>query len=74
MNYNDYDFTYLYFNDWYFYTSLNRIVSDSISTAKGTISSHEIATSSNSSSGGFGGGSSFGGGGFGGGGSGGGRF
>ena len=68
------DFTFLYFNNWYFYHSLNSSLTNSIASAKNTITSHEIASSSNSSSGGFGGGSSFGGGGFGGGGSGGGRF
>lgn len=68
------DFTFLYFNNWYFYHSLNNSLNNSISNARNTITSHEIASSSNSSSGGFGGGSSFGGGGFGGGGSGGGRF
>lgn len=74
FNYDNTDFTFMYFNNWYFYHSLNRSINNSFSTARSTISSHEIASSSNSSSGGFGGGSSFGGGGFGGGGSSGGRF
>ena len=74
INYNDTDFTFLYLRDLYFYKSLNNTLNSSISTARSTITQHEIATSSRSSSGGFGGGSSFGGGGFGGGGSSGGRF
>ena len=77
QNISDYDntsFTFLYFNNWYFYHTLNTSINDSFSTARSTITSHEIASSTNSSSGGFGGGSSFGGGGFGGGGSSGGRF
>ena len=77
QNISDYDntsFTFLYFNNWYFYHTLNTSINDSFSSARSTITNHEIASSTNSSSGGFGGGSSFGGGGFGGGGSSGGRF
>ena len=75
MNYDDNTmFTYLYFDNLYFYNTLARTVNNSVLNARQTISRHEMASSSNSSSGGFGGGSSFGGGGFGGGGSGGGRF
>ncbi|MBQ7140379.1 MAG: DUF2207 domain-containing protein [Bacilli bacterium] len=74
INYNDTDFTFLYLRDLYFYRNLNNTLNSSISSARSTITQHEIATSSRSSSGGFGGGSSFGGGGFGGGGSSGGRF
>lgn len=73
-NYNNTDFTFMYYNNWYFYHSLNNSINHSISNARTTISNHEISSSSNSSRGGFGGGSSFGGGGFGGGGSSGGRF
>lgn len=74
MNYSDnIDFTYLYFNNYYFSNSMTNAVNSSLSSARGTISTHELASSSDSSSGGYGGGSSFGGGGFGGG-SGGGRF
>lgn len=74
MNYDTTDFTFLYFDNWYFYHTLNKSLSNTISSARTTITQHEIATSSNSSSSGFGGGSSIGGGSFGGGGSGGGRF
>lgn len=74
FNYDSTGFTFLYFRDSYFYSKLNNTISNTISSARSTITQHEIATSSNSSSSGFGGGSSFGGGGFGGGGSGGGRF
>ena len=76
LNYTDSDliFTYLYFDNYNFYRDMNKVVNNSVYTARQTISEHEAARSSNSSSGGFGGGSSFGGGGFGGGGSGGGRF
>ena len=74
MNYDTTTFTFLYFNDWYFYSTLNKTLTQSISTSQSTITQHEMASSRNSSSSGFGGGSSFGGGGFGGGGSGGGRF
>lgn len=74
MNYSDnIDFTYLYFDNYYFSNSMTNAVNSSLSSARGTISTHELASSSDSSSGGYGGGSSFGGGGFGGG-SGGGRF
>lgn len=74
MNYSDnIDFTYLYFDNYYFSNSVTNAVNSSLSSARGTISTHELASSSDSSSGGYGGGSSFGGGGFGGG-SGGGRF
>lgn len=74
MNYSDnIDFTYLYFDNYYFSNSMTNAVNSSFSSARGTISTHELASSSDSSSGGYGGGSSFGGGGFGGG-SGGGRF
>ncbi len=74
MNYSDnIDFTYLYFDNYYFSNSITNTVNSSLSSARGTISTHELASSSDSSSGGYGGGSSFGGGGFGGG-SGGGRF
>lgn len=74
MNYSDnIDFTYLYFENYYFSNSMTNAVNSSLSSARGTISTHELASSSDSSSGGYGGGSSFGGGGFGGG-SGGGRF
>lgn len=74
MNYNDnIDFTYLYFDNYYFSNLMTNAVNSSFSSARGTISTHELASSSDSSSGGYGGGSSFGGGGFGGG-SGGGRF
>lgn len=74
MNYmNDTDFTYLYFDNYYFTNLMANTISNSLSSARSTISTHEMANSSDSSSGGFGGGSSFGGGGFGGG-SGGGRF
>ena len=74
MNYSDnIDFTYLYFDNYYFSNSMTNAVNSSCSSARGTISTHELASSSDSSSGGYGGGSSFGGGGFGGG-SGGGRF
>ena len=74
FNYDTTDFTFLYFRDLYFYRTLNNSISRSISTARSTITQHEMAQSARSSSSGFGGGSSFGGGGFGGGGSGGGRF
>lgn len=70
----NFDYTYLNLNTYVFNTALNRAISDSIQTARQTISSHETASSTYSSGGGFGGGSSSGGGGFGGGGSGGGRF
>lgn len=74
MNYSDnIDFTYLYFDNYYFSNSMTNAVNSSFSSARGTISTHELASSSDSSSGGYEGGSSFGGGGFGGG-SGGGRF
>lgn len=74
MNYSDnIDFTYLYFDNYYFSNLMTNAVNSSFSSARGTISTHELASSSDSSSGGYGGGSSFGGGGFGGG-SGGGRF
>lgn len=74
MNYSDnIDFTYLYFDNYYFSNLMTNAVNSSFSSARGTISTHELASSSGSSSGGYGGGSSFGGGGFGGG-SGGGRF
>lgn len=74
MNYTeDTDFTYLYFDDYYFANRLNLALVNSEASARRTISDKETASSSDSSSGGFGGGSSFGGGGFGGG-SGGGRF
>lgn len=74
MNYSDnIDFTYLYFDNYYFSNSMTNAVNSSLSSARGTISTQELASSSDSSSGGYGGGSSFGGGGFGGG-SGGGRF
>ena len=74
MNYSDsIDFTYLYFDNYYFSNLMTNAVNSSFSSARGTISTHELASSSDSSSGGNGGGSSFGGGGFGGG-SGGGRF
>lgn len=74
MEYDDTVFTFLYLNDWYFHSTLNRTLRESIVTSQATITQHEMASSQNSSSSGFGGGSSFGGGGFGGGGSGGGRF
>lgn len=74
INYDTTDFTFLYFDNWYFYHTLNNTISNTVSSARTTITQHEISTSSSSSSSGFGGGSSFGGGGFGGGGSGGGRF
>ena len=74
MNYDYTNFTFLYFNNWYFYHTLNNTMINTISQSRSTITQHQIATSSNSSSSGFGGGSSFGGGSFGGGGSGGGRF
>ena len=67
-------FTFLYFNDWYFYYTLNKTLTQTVTNSQATITEHEMASSRNSSSSGFGGGSSFGGGGFGGGGSGGGRF
>ena len=74
MNYSDnIDFTYLYFDNYYFSNLMTNAVNSSFSSARGTISTHELASSSDSSSGGYGGGSSFGGGGFGGA-SGGGRF
>ena len=74
MNYSDnIDFTYLYFDNYYFSNLMTNAVNSSFSSARGTISTHELASSSDSSSGGYGGGSSFGGGGFGGG-RGGGRF
>ena len=68
MNYSDnIDFTYLYFDNYYFSNLMTNAVNSSFSSARGTISTHELASSSDSSSGGYGGGSSFGGGGFGGG-------
>lgn len=74
FNYDTKDFTFLYYRDMYFYNTLNNTMSKTMSSARTTITQHEIAESSRSSSSGFGGGSSIGGGGFGGGGSGGGRF
>lgn len=74
FNYDSTDFTFLDLKDIYFYKSFNNAITRSVSTARTTITQHEMAESTRSSSSGHGGGSSFGGGGFGGGGSGGGRF